>query len=92
MMYLFYNNVSQDHWIGPGGIKEWPPGSTSLNPYDLFWGGWAKFEVYQSKTGVLDKMEENFRTLFRCFNGILKERSECVSSRLQMCAKRWGVC
>jgi len=39
MIYLFYNNVSQDHWIGRGGLEKWPPRSTSLTPYDLFLGG-----------------------------------------------------
>jgi len=46
-MYLFYNKVPQDQWIGRGGIKELPSRSTSLTPYDLYLWGWTKFEVYQ---------------------------------------------
>lgn len=40
--------------------KKWPCRSTTLTPYDLFMWGWAKFEVYHSKPGVRDKMEEIF--------------------------------
>jgi len=50
-MYLFYNKVPQDQWIGRGGIKELPSRSTSLTPYDLYLWGWTKFEVYQWQNG-----------------------------------------
>ena len=48
------------HWLGRCGPHKCPARSPDLTPCDFLWG-WAKEEVYCTKSQTLDQLEDRIR-------------------------------
>jgi len=54
----YLSNALPDHWIGKGGVINWPARSPDLNPLDFFVWGFLKREVNKMQPNTLEELKE----------------------------------
>ncbi|TGZ52304.1 hypothetical protein CRM22_010658 [Opisthorchis felineus] len=79
------------HWIGKGGLFEWPTRSPDLNPMTFFLWDYLGSKVYGPPPKKLEELRTNIRTACASLDSVrLGEVSSSLSRRISECLENGG--